>query len=439
MSAPRAIKYPNGAFAPAGPALNAPTRYKLGWIPNHRVFYHRSSDANPPPIQLLALNKPELNGFLMVHYLTNDRLYTVEFRQREGWDQGFSKNCVLVHELRSKYAVGRKGFRWCNKCQGLFSARTAVCPAGLTHDHIGSNNYRLVNNDVHHDGQKNWSSCSDCRMVWYTADNTAGSCAARPGQGHRAPPSANFSLTFEPSLGPGQHDWKKCRKCQGISYSRNPLRGACPTGGSHEHSGSVNYILNDTGAGEGMTGFRWCRKCQGLSIATFAPCMHAGIPGIPPSHEYDGSGDYALAVNDADAPGQAGWKICKKCHGLNFAPSPGSCAAGGDHDNSDPDTFTVVHDRSDQTGQSNWRCSKECQLMYFPEFIDAINCSAGGSHDSEGSFNYNIPHFETDRVFLVGGELHSGDVWEDTSRNVKVKVGDIDPETSSVTVALGGP
>ncbi|KAJ9656825.1 hypothetical protein H2198_004713 [Neophaeococcomyces mojaviensis] len=439
MSAPQATQFQNGFFAPAGPSLNAPTRYKLGWLASDRVFHHSSSSSSPPPIKLLALNKPELDGYLMVLYSTNDRIFTIEYRQQDGWDQGFSKSCVLVHELRSKYATGRKGFRWCNKCQGLFSASTAVCPAGLTHDYIGSNNYRLVNNNPSHNGQKDWSSCTDCRMVWYTANDTAGSCPAKPGQGHKANPEGHFSLTFEPTLAPGQHDWKWCRKCQGLSYSKNALRGACPAGGSHEHSGSGNYILNNTVTGEGMTGFRWCRKCQTLSNATFAPCVYAGILGLLASHEYDGSGDYALAVNDTNAPGQAGWKICRKCHGLNFAQSQGRCAAGGDHDKSDPEVFTVMHGSSDQTGQNNWRCCKKCQLMYFPEFMVNIKCPAGGSHDSEGSLIYNIPHFETDRVFLVGGELHPGDVWEDASRNVKVAIKVTNLEESSVIVELGGP
>ena len=39
-----------------------------------------------------------------------------------------------------------------------------------------------------------------------------------------------------------QDNWRWCNKCQGLAYAGNLSLGACPAGGTHDHSGSGNYI-----------------------------------------------------------------------------------------------------------------------------------------------------------------------------------------------------
>jgi hypothetical protein len=90
----------------------------------------------------------------------------------------------------------------------------------------------------------------------------------------------------------------------------------------------------------------------GLAFAgnTFPANCHAGQ-----THDYTGSGDYALSFNDAVFPGQEGWKWCNKCQGLCFTgtsdPGPvppaikGSCP-GGVHDHTRSVDHTLVINNS---------------------------------------------------------------------------------------------
>ena len=91
---------------------------------------------------------------------------------------------------------------------------------------------------------------------------------------------------------PGQHDWRWCNKCQGIYFAQlSP--GVCPAGGTHDVTGSGDYVLGETVGGTAQNNWRWCKKCQGLHF------VGAGNPGICPAgggHEVDGSGDYTLST-----------------------------------------------------------------------------------------------------------------------------------------------
>jgi hypothetical protein len=40
-----------------------------------------------------------------------------------------------------------------------------------------------------------------------------------------------------------QDNWRWCRKCQGLAFGGAGAPGACPAGGSHDHTGSGNYSL----------------------------------------------------------------------------------------------------------------------------------------------------------------------------------------------------
>ncbi len=139
------------------------------------------------------------------------------------------------------------GWRWCNKCQGLFfsgNATQGVCPAWGAHDSTGSGNYQLV-------------------------DNIPGA--------------------------PGQHNWRWCHKCQGLFFASHPFQGRCPAGNAHVTVGSGNYALMFfSPGGSGQHNWRWCNKCEGLF---FAGGFNLGVCPAWDAHDLSGSGDYALIVS----------------------------------------------------------------------------------------------------------------------------------------------
>jgi hypothetical protein len=159
-------------------------------------------------------------------------------------------------------------WRWCPKCQGLSFAGNSSqgpCPAGGSHDHSGSGNYRVL---------------KDINSVLSVS---LGALLASFG-------IVGFSE---------QDNWRWCPKCQGLSFAGNSSQGPCPAGGSHDHSGSGNYVLlKDLGKTAatiaeigGQDNWRWCPKCQGLAYAgnsSQGPCPAGG------SHEHTGSGNYTL-------------------------------------------------------------------------------------------------------------------------------------------------
>ena len=40
-----------------------------------------------------------------------------------------------------------------------------------------------------------------------------------------------------------QDNWRWCNKCQVLAFAGFPSLGACAAGGSHDHSGSGDYVL----------------------------------------------------------------------------------------------------------------------------------------------------------------------------------------------------
>ncbi|WP_229739450.1 hypothetical protein [Nocardia rhizosphaerihabitans] len=90
---------------------------------------------------------------------------------------------------------------------------------------------------------------------------------------------------------PQQHDWRWCRKCQGLFFGGRP-GSRCPAGGAHERAGSSNYSLAfDLPATNGwQSDWRWCNKCQGLFFGgrPDPSCPAGGV------HERAGSSNYSL-------------------------------------------------------------------------------------------------------------------------------------------------
>ena len=93
----------------SGPGLNAPNLARLGAIPEDRVWTP-ARGGNPT---LAALNHPEATGYLMARLRPSDvapgRLtstYTIELRQKDGWDRGIPRSALLVH-VRSGQMAGQ--------------------------------------------------------------------------------------------------------------------------------------------------------------------------------------------------------------------------------------------------------------------------------------------------------------------------------------------
>src|SRR6266481_6142658 len=107
MSAMNVASFQDAMNRRSGPSLNAMSRKRLGWLHGSRI---RSLPAGGPAetITLVALNRPDVEGYQMVEFVGTSRVnsnaisvYTVEFRERSGWDQGLNSSAVIIHEIRS--------------------------------------------------------------------------------------------------------------------------------------------------------------------------------------------------------------------------------------------------------------------------------------------------------------------------------------------------
>ncbi len=106
MSAMNVSSFQDAMNRKSGPSLNAVSRKRLGWLHRSRI---RSFPAVGPPetLALASVNRPDVDGYLMVQFAGTSRedpaassTYTVEFRERSGWDRGLNSR-VIVHEIRS--------------------------------------------------------------------------------------------------------------------------------------------------------------------------------------------------------------------------------------------------------------------------------------------------------------------------------------------------
>jgi hypothetical protein len=99
--------WPN--YPSAGPGLNVPNLLFLGnqWpmqntvIPLHKILTFQLGGPRQT-VTLAALSHPFSSGALTVELIGNDPndIYTVEYRQADGWDRGLPNNGVLIHEYK---------------------------------------------------------------------------------------------------------------------------------------------------------------------------------------------------------------------------------------------------------------------------------------------------------------------------------------------------
>lgn len=115
----------NFVTAGGGPGLSVPGLLKMGWIPSANQRRFDIEEGGEQKFKLRALSRPRGTDPLMV--LLNvggpgpfDGIYTIEYRQGDGWDRGFvtdgrvpaavrsSGGTVLVHEYRPAGAPASK-------------------------------------------------------------------------------------------------------------------------------------------------------------------------------------------------------------------------------------------------------------------------------------------------------------------------------------------
>jgi acetyl-CoA carboxylase beta subunit len=146
------------------------------------------------------------------------------------------------------------GWRWCNKCEGMFYAvstmnHMGVCPAGGHHDDSGSGHYMAnVGESVSGKQQGGWRWCHKCEGMFYAVStmNHMGVCPAgghhdNSGSGHYAAISGEDASVGDCRQ---QGGWRWCHKCEGMFYARASAgKGVCPARGHHDDSGSSHYAF----------------------------------------------------------------------------------------------------------------------------------------------------------------------------------------------------
>jgi hypothetical protein len=273
-------------FGRSGSGLSAANLSWLGWVKEDRIYTVNAARSTSETIKLAALSEPKAPGYLMARIVAPDRIFTVEYRQRTGWDRGLPGDAVVIHELVSPYILGQNNWRWCSKCQGLAYAGLGAgpCPAGGNHDHAASEDYALLHDTSDFKGQNNWRWCSRCQGLAF-AGTGPGGCPA--GGDHELTRSYDYRLMLNDNSFPGQSNWRWCRRCNGLAFAGG-APGVCPGRGlvssllprissiQHDHSGSGDYTLLHFGTAETFllqtrqAGERWVDFQRGVGVKVVA-------------------------------------------------------------------------------------------------------------------------------------------------------------------------
>lgn len=101
MSAMNVFGFTNGHGVTSGPEMNAPYKAKGGFIPAPRqTKLVPAAAVQSATLSVAAINHPEGNGNLLVRVGNDDtNYYTVELRDKSGYDQAIPQSAVLVHRV----------------------------------------------------------------------------------------------------------------------------------------------------------------------------------------------------------------------------------------------------------------------------------------------------------------------------------------------------
>ncbi|MEQ1546062.1 hypothetical protein [Methyloglobulus sp.] len=166
---------------------------------------------------------------------------------------------IQIEKLNNNVNVEmQEGWRYCNKCQGLFFApedanvSNSRCPSGGTHAPLtqsGSGNYSLFHNATADPSrQDQWRWCNKCQGLFFGPQSEASVCPAGGTHTHPAiSRSGNYGLPHNVREDSSRQDqWRWCNKCQGLFFGPQSEVSVCPAGGTHTHpaiSRSGNYGL----------------------------------------------------------------------------------------------------------------------------------------------------------------------------------------------------
>lgn len=98
MSAMNVHGQPHAMYGSVGPLLCAHFVNQQGWMPQERKWtlpQHSGQRSFCETIDLVALGHREQPGYLMADLED----YTIEFRTKDGWDEGIPRPCVLIHRI----------------------------------------------------------------------------------------------------------------------------------------------------------------------------------------------------------------------------------------------------------------------------------------------------------------------------------------------------
>ncbi|NGZ07936.1 MAG: hypothetical protein CV088_00910 [Nitrospira sp. LK70] len=91
-------------FGFGGPGFNGFNVDRMGWLARESIMMFGADGISSRSITLKALDPAVSNGtqLIRIPFDPGDlfRYYTVEFRRKQGWDNGFAGDIVLIHESR---------------------------------------------------------------------------------------------------------------------------------------------------------------------------------------------------------------------------------------------------------------------------------------------------------------------------------------------------
>lgn len=107
MSAMNVHTFSNHNGVASGPEMTPAYKTKKNFIPSHRITkLTTGTTLVTTTLTVATLNRPENNAPLMIRFGASDSdYYTIEFRQKIGWDRGIPNNAVLVHQVKNGVAT----------------------------------------------------------------------------------------------------------------------------------------------------------------------------------------------------------------------------------------------------------------------------------------------------------------------------------------------
>jgi hypothetical protein len=125
--------------------------------------------------------------------------------------------------------------------------------------------------------QERWAQCVNCAMLFFNGYENKGHCPAYgvpSKKSHIAEKRIHGSLkpyyiAYDDSTGPGQGDWRYCKKCKVLFFNGYPDKGVCARDGKgHEAAGYQFFLYHDRKPLiHEEANWRFCSKCYSLFYA----------------------------------------------------------------------------------------------------------------------------------------------------------------------------